>query len=49
MRSGYSPQNASKVAMQRIVKRHPDFQGAVVAVSKHGEIGEIDLKVYKMI
>jgi len=39
MRSGYSPQNASKVAMQRIVKRHPDFQGAVVAVSKHGEIG----------
>lgn len=39
MRSGYSPQMAARTSLERIVSKHPDFSGAVVALSKEGRVG----------
>lgn len=39
MRNGASPSKAGKIALSRIVDKYPDFFGAVLVVSKKGEIG----------
>jgi len=47
MRSGLSPQQAVRKALERILKRHaatPTFQVAFVALSKEGEIGALSLQ-----
>lgn len=37
MRRGSSPKDASRIAINRIVKYYPDFSGAVIVVNKNGE------------
>ena len=43
MRQGHSPENACKLAVERIIKRNPakakDFQVAFIAINKKGEYG----------
>ncbi|XP_037070421.1 N(4)-(Beta-N-acetylglucosaminyl)-L-asparaginase-like [Pollicipes pollicipes] len=39
MRAGAAPTDACRAAMARIVARHPDFVGALVAVARTGEHG----------
>ena len=42
MRQGHSPQQACELAMQRILKRNPqyrDFQVGFIAINKQGETG----------
>jgi hypothetical protein len=36
MRNGMTPEEASKDAIQRIVKKYPNFTGALVAMDKFG-------------
>lgn len=37
MRRGQSPQQAGETALKRIVSKYPDFQGAMVVLSRTGE------------
>ena len=39
MRNGYPPEMAARTAIDRIVAKHPDFSGAVIALSKDGIVG----------
>lgn len=39
MRHGLTPALAAQVSIERIVERHPDFMGAVIAVNLEGQIG----------
>ena len=39
MRHGLPPREATRVAIERIVAKHPDFSGAVIAVNKRGRVG----------
>ena len=39
MRHGLPPKIATQTAMERIIAKHPDFSGAVIAVNKHGRVG----------
>ena len=39
MRNGYTPERAAKTAIERIVLKHPNFSGAVIALSKEGIVG----------
>lgn len=39
MRSGFSPSAACQQSLSRITKVYKDFQGALVAVDKNGNIG----------
>ncbi len=40
MRQGQPPAESARIAVQRIVERYKDFEGAVVAVNKDGVFGE---------
>lgn len=40
MRQGKSPNEAAQLAMARIAKYYPDFNGGLVAVNKVGEYGK---------
>ena len=39
MRRGKTPIEACKVALNRITRKYPEFQGAVVAVNNKGLVG----------
>jgi N4-(beta-N-acetylglucosaminyl)-L-asparaginase len=39
MRRGATPTKAAKVAINRIVKKYPDFFGAVLVSTRKGEFG----------
>ncbi|CAH1635051.1 unnamed protein product [Spodoptera littoralis] len=39
MRRGASPTDAAKTAIKRISAHHPDFMGAVIALTKNGQYG----------
>ncbi|KAK3741571.1 hypothetical protein QZH41_012516, partial [Actinostola sp. cb2023] len=39
MRQGYTPAQASQMALARIGKRYKDFVGSIIAVNKKGEYG----------
>lgn len=39
MRNGMKPDEAAQDAIQRIIKKNPDFVGAVVAANKAGDFG----------
>lgn len=39
MRQGMTPENAARDALQRILKKYPKFNGALVGVHKSGEVG----------
>ena len=39
MRNGMKPEEAARDAIQRIIKKNPDFVGAVVAANKDGNFG----------
>ena len=39
MRNGMSPARAAEDAVLRIAKYYPDYSGAIVAASIHGEYG----------
>lgn len=41
MRNGMSPQRAAESALQRILKRYASFSGALIGVSRTGEVGEL--------
>ena len=40
MRTGVSPTNAAKAALQRIEAKYPKFSGALVATNKDGSYGK---------
>ncbi len=51
MRTGHSPTAATEEAIARIVRFYPDFDGALIAVSKSGQYGKsqtnpVDAGVY---
>lgn len=39
MRRGNSPSESARIAIQRIINKHPNFFGGVIAVSKDGNYG----------
>jgi N4-(beta-N-acetylglucosaminyl)-L-asparaginase len=39
MRNGMTPKAACEDALGRMIRRHPAFTGAIVAVDKHGNHG----------
>ena len=39
MRQGHPPAEAARIAMQRIIAHYPKFEGAIIAISKDGLIG----------
>lgn len=39
MRNGMDPESAARDAIQRIIKKNPEFSGAVIAANKAGDFG----------
>lgn len=42
MRRGASPSEATQDAIQRILKRYPNFSGAVIGVNIDGTVGKLN-------
>ena len=40
MQSGLSPEEAARAALKPIIKKYPDFNGAIVAASVSGQYGK---------
>merc|ERR1712018_1034918 len=39
MRQGHPPAEAAKISLERIIQYYPNFEGAVIALSKDGMVG----------
>ena len=45
--TGHPPAEAARIALQRIIIHYPQFEGAVVTVSKDGIVGSFEIWIFK--